>query len=321
MLRRHRFEIFLVAAIVLVTAGFVRWQYIPTFADRHVEVAEQKYGFDVGEPGKWFSAWSLGDGQAYAMIAVDPSGELLATHVSEAGYRFARAGYGWAAWVASLGEERYVPYGLAVVGAISLLGVLILAVYMRPRLGPRSWLIVFNPALFVGFAGDTSEPLGILVLGAAFAWGLWSFAALVGVIRPTYLVSMFRERRLVISGLLAAAGLGLYSLLRFGADALIPAGGRLSLPGLAYVDQVSVWGLLLAVVAIGTLVIGIRRRDWAWVLAGAFVLCFGSDVLRDPVNAWRAAGFLPMMWAFGPGFDPGRFRGSATGLRHVEHTA
>lgn len=59
----------------------------------HVEVSEQKYEFEVGEPGKWFTAWSLGDGQAYAMIAADPSGELLATNISEAGYRFARAGF------------------------------------------------------------------------------------------------------------------------------------------------------------------------------------------------------------------------------------
>lgn len=309
MLRRHRLEILLVTAIVVLTAGFVRWQYIPTFAQRHVEVAEQKYGFEVGEPGEWFSAWSLGDGQAYAMIAVDPSGDLLATHVSEAGYRFARAGYGWAARAASLGQGRYVPYGLAVVGAISLLGVLILAIHMRPRLGPRAWLLVLNPAVFIGFAGDTSEPLGILVLGAALAWELWPFAALVGVIRPTYLVGLLRDRRLLIPGLLAAAVLGFYSLLRFGAEALVPAGGRLSLPGLAYVDQVSVWGVLLAVVAIATLVIGIRQRDWSWVLAGAFVLSFGSDVLREPVNAWRAAGFLPLMWAFGPRFKASGIRG------------
>lgn len=290
-------------AIVLLTAVFVRWQYIPTFADRHVEVAEQKYEFDVGEPGKWFSAWSLGDGQAYAMIAADPSGELLAKNISEVAYRFARAGYGWAAWAVSLGQDRYVPYAMALVGAVSVVGVLVVAIRMRSRLGPRSWLMVLNPALFIGFAGDTSEPMGVLVLAAALAWASWPMAALAGITRPTYLVALLRGRRLLMSGLVAAVGLAWYSLIRFGGEALVPAGGRLSLPVVAYLQQFSVWGLILAVAAMMTLVIGILRRDWAWILAGLFVLCFGSDVLRDPVNAWRAAGFLPVMWAFGPGFD------------------
>ncbi len=45
-------------------------------------------------------------------------------------------------------------------------------------------------------------------------------------------------------------------------------------------------------------------RDWSWVIAGLFVLCFGPDVLGDPVNAWRVAGFLPVLWAFGTNYVP-----------------
>lgn len=60
---------------------------------------------------------------------------------------------------------------------------------------------------------------------------------------------------------------------------------------------------MAALAAVG---LGFRRRDWSWALAGVFVLCFGPDVLRDLVNAWRAAGFVPVLWAFGPGYVSSR---------------
>lgn len=300
MIRRYRLEVLLVVAVVVVLSVYVRWSYIPSSSDRHVAVSEAKYDFDVGEPGPWFSAWSLGDGQAYVLIALDPSGNKLAEEIPEAGYRFARAGYGWSGWAASLGRADLVPYSLALVGALCLAGVLAVAVRMRSVLGPRSWLMVLNPALFIGFAGDTSEPMGILFLAIAIAGGSWVATLLLGVSRPTFLVGLWERWRLLLLGGAAAAALALYSLVAFGFEALIPSGGRLSLPLLAYIDYPSSWGVLLAMAAIATLSIGVLRRDWSWILAGLFVLCFGSDVLRDPVNAWRAAGFLSVMWAFGP---------------------
>lgn len=75
MTRRHRTEVLLVAAIVIMFAFYVRWEYRPFEFERHVNVFEDTYGVDVGEPGRWFSAWALGDGQAYALIATDPGGE------------------------------------------------------------------------------------------------------------------------------------------------------------------------------------------------------------------------------------------------------
>jgi hypothetical protein len=41
-------------------------------------------------------------------------------------------------------------------------------------------LIVFNPALFIGFAADTSEPMGILLLAVALAGGGWWSAVCSG---------------------------------------------------------------------------------------------------------------------------------------------
>ena len=305
MPRRYRLEIILVVAIVAVVAVYVRWAYIPSFSDRHVEISEEKYDFDVGEPGPWFSAWSLGDGQAYVLIALDPTGDKLAEEIPEAGYRFARAGYGWAGWAASIGRADFVPYALALVGAVCLVGVLALAVRMRPVLGPRSWLMVLNPALFIGFAGDTSEPMGILFLAMALAWGSWVAATLLGVTRPTFLVALWGRWKLFLVGVGTAALLAIYVVVGVGPEQVMPGGGRLGMPLFAYIDHPSVWGLALASASIATVVVGALRRDYAWILSGLFVLCLGSDVLRDPINAWRSAGLISVLWAFGPGFQVG----------------
>jgi hypothetical protein len=302
MIRKHRFEIVLVVLIVLTVALYVRWDAIPVLPDRHIAGFEETYGVNVGAPGPWFSAWALGDGQAYALIGIDPTGQTLAEEIREAGYRFARAGYGWAVWAVSLGQPELVPYALAIVGSLSLVALVALVIRLRPALGPRIWLIVFNPALFIGFAADTSEPMGILLLAVVLSWGGWWAASLLGVTRPTFLVALWGRWKQLAFGLLGAVGLGLYSLIVFGLEAMIPSGGRLGLPFHAYFEYLSVWGLLLAGAAAVTVAVGARMRDWSWVLAGVFVLCFGSDVLRDPVNAWRAAGFLPVLWGFGPDF-------------------
>ncbi len=285
---------------VVVALGFlVRLAYIPTFGERHVEVAEQKYGIDVGDPSGWFSAWSIGDGQAYAMIAVDPTGAILDEHVSEAGYRYARLGYPLLVWAVSVGRSTLVPYAMALVGAVSLLGVALAAVRLRERLGLKAYLLVANPALYIGFAGDTSEPLGILFLIVALAGSAWWAACLLGITRPTYLIALWGRWKLLIVGVVATGAIAVYSLIVFGIDELIPAGGRLGLPFVAYLGAPSVWSLGLCLLAVATVFAGLRSRDWAWVLSGLFVLCFGSDVVADPVNAWRAAGLLPVLWAFG----------------------
>ncbi len=314
MIRKHRFEIALVVLIVLTVAFYVRWDAIPVFPDRHIASFEETYGVDVGEPGPWFSAWALGDGQAYALIGVDPTGQTLADGIREAGYRFARAGYGWAVWAVSLGQPELVPYALAIVGGVTVAAVMTLLIRLRPVLGSRVWLVVFNPALFIGFAADTSEPMGILLLAAALGGSGWWATGLLGVTRPTFLVAIWGRWRQLALGVVAAVALGTYSLLAFGLEAMIPSGGRLGLPFHAYLEHPGVWGFLLAAAASITVVVGARTRDWSWVLAGVFVLCFGSDVMRDPLNAWRAAGFLPVMWAFGPGFET---RAGSPGLRKV----
>lgn len=300
---RHRLEIILAAAVVVLGALWVRAIYVPPFADRQVTASEERYHFDVGEPGEWFSAWSLGDGQAYVLIALDPSGHKLDEEVKISAYRFTRAGYGWAVWAVSLGRAEAVPYALALVGALAVIANLVVAIMLYRRLGPRAWVLILNPALYIGFAGDTSEPLGLLFLTLGIAYASWIAAFLLGVTRPTYLAALWGRWKTFLPGVAGAVLLLAYGLLVLKPRVLAPGGG-LALPFVAYFERWSVWGGLLAVAAIATLVVGVRSRDWAWVVCSALVLCFGVEVLANPVNAWRTAGFLPVLWAFGPGYDP-----------------
>ncbi len=303
MIRERRLEITLVAIIVVLGAFYARAAYIPTWADRHVEVAAEKLNLDVGEPTKWFSAWSIGDGQAYAVIAADPSGVNLGQEIKEPAYRFSRAGYSWLAALVTLGNDDFVPYGLALVGAVSLIGTLALAIVLRGRLGWRAWLLTANPAIYLGFAGDTSEPLGALLLAVAFSTGSVWVAAALGVTRPTYLLALLGRWKLVAWGLGSALVLGVYSLWRFGFEGTGVDGGRIGLPPAGYFENPSLAGWVLALLAVTTVAIGVKYRDWTWVVIGVFVLSFGYEVTVNPINAWRAAGLMPVLWAFGPGHE------------------
>ncbi len=299
-MRPTRLEILLIVGIVVMTALFARERAIPDRSDLHLAAAEENLNLDVGNPSRWFSAWSVGDGQAFALIAADPRGRRLADHIRhEPGYRFARAGYGWSAAGLSLGQEPAIPYALALAGLLALIGVALLAIRLRYEFGFRAWLLLANPALYLGFGADTAETLGIFLLVGAMGFG-WIWAvALLGVTRPTFLTAVLGNRWYLAAGIATAALLGLYSVISFGFDGVIPDGGRLGIPFAAYLEHPSVSALLLGGLALATGVVGLMKRDWAWVLTGLLVLSLGSDVTFNPTNAWRAAGALPVLWAFG----------------------
>jgi hypothetical protein len=310
MRREHRLEVVVVSLIVLVTAFYVRAEYIPPWAERNLEIAEEKWDMPVSEVGDWFSAWTLGDGQAFALIASDPLGLDIGVELRDPGYRYQRAGYSWLVWVSSGGQPGLIPYALAGVGGLAVIGTLILAIALRERLGPSAWFLVLNPALYVGFAGDTAEPLAILFLGLALASSRpWAGVAL-GVTRPDYLLALLGRWKTFGYGVAAAAIVAGYSIIRFGFETLIPGGARLfGWPLAGYLENPSAAGLVLAFVAAVTLAIGVRFRNWTWVVVGLYVLCFSYTVVVEPVNAWRAAGLLPVLWAFGP--RPAQVQGTA----------
>ena len=297
--REHtRTELLLAAAILVLAALSFRYAWLPHNPEAVLKDAADTWGLPVEDTARWFSNWALGDGQAYAIIATDPLA-LQETELGFVGYRYGRAGFGWLAWVASLGQAEWVPYGLAVVGALSLLGLFLLSWRLRPKLGARAWIIVLNPAVMVAFATDTAEGLGLLLLTLAIASNSkWASAAL-GLVRPSYLVAVARRPYLLASGLASAATLWVVMSLRFGIE-LTPYGNALDLPLTGYLAQPSFGAAVIGVAGLWTLYRGVRQRDLSWVAAGLLVLCFSSIVLEDASNGWRAAGMIFVLWAFGP---------------------
>ena len=310
MRREHRFEIVVVSIIVLMSAFYVRAEYIPPWVDQNLELAVEKWGLPVSDVGPWFSAWTLGDGQAFAVIASDPLGLEIGDDLRYAGYRYQRAGYSWLVWAGSGGQPGSIPYAMAAIGALAVIGTLILAIALRGRLGPSAWFLVLNPALYVGFAGDTAEPLAILFLGLALASNRPLAGVALGVTRPDYLLALLWRWKTFAYGVTAAALLLAYAGFRFGIETLFPFDTRVFGPPLAgYLETPSIAGWVLASAALGTLAIGVRSRNWTWIVVGVYILCFSQKVLLDPVNALRAAGMLPVLWAFGP--RPTKVQGSA----------
>ena len=300
--RAHRREIWLAAIALAVLALAYRYAWIPGPWEEGLQFARDEWRIAVGEVGRWFSAWTIGDGQLFAVIAGDPLGLDEGQEMIQPAFRYWRAGFGWLAWAASLGQERWVPYGMAIVGAASLVATFLLAVRLRPELGRRAWLLVFNPAVLIAFAGDTAEGLGILALTYAIASGpVWASAALA-VIRPSFLIALVGRWKLLAFGGLTALVTGALWIVHFGWE---PSqyGSNFALPFTGYFDEPSLQSLALGAFASTTIWRGWRHRDWAWVASGIMVVCFSGFILANGANGWRVAGMLYVLWAFGPGYE------------------
>jgi len=303
----RRREIWIVGVTLGVAALLYRYAWIPVDWEVGLARAERIWGLPVTDVGKWFSGWAAGDGQAYAVIAADPFGLKEGWGLGYPTYRYLRAGFGWLAGIGSLGQDRWIPYGLALVSAASVIALFVLAVRLRPRLGRSAWLLPLNPTVLLAFAGDTAESLGILALAWTFASGRWWAPAALGIIRPTFLVALVGRWKLLLLGALSSVIFGGLWILRFGWN-FREYSSSLSLPITGYWQEPSFGSIGLALLAAFTIFIGLRERDWGWVASGLFVLSFSGFVLMEPANGWRAAGLLFVLWAFGPGWS---LRGAA----------
>jgi hypothetical protein len=295
-------EVWLAGVALGVIALLYRYAWIPSDPEAALQHALDTFGLPVTGVGGWFTAWTLGDGQAFAVIATDPLGLNEGWRLGYPAYRYSRAGFGWLAWLASLGQAQWVPYGMAIVGVVTIVGLFWLATRLRPQLGRPAWLIALNPAVLIAFAGDTAEALGVLALAWVLATGQWWASAALGVIRPSFLVALVGRWRLLGPGVLSALVLGALWIMRFG---YFPGqyGGGLGWPLVAYLEEVSVQSTLLAIAAVATLFMGIRHRHWGWVASGLMVLCFTGVVVESANNGWRTAGMLFVLWAFGPEYS------------------
>ena len=128
------------------------------------------------------------DGVYYFAIGIDPlaTGEAH-ERIDLAGYRYSHPGYGWLAWVASLGNPRFVAMSLAVVGLLTFAGAAAVVSLVARKTGWSEWaglFVAFNPGLIYAVAVDTGEPFGVLLLGLlTLAWlaRRWVIVALVAV--------------------------------------------------------------------------------------------------------------------------------------------
>lgn len=259
----------------------------------------QAIDVDFGDWPNYFYAGAGGDGEVFAVLAVDPFGGPPSQTILSPVLRYSRIGFSLLPWMLSLGNETYALPALAIVGTISLAGLGFMARYWNDILGWRSWLLLGNPAVFLGFLGDTAEPLAVLLLALTLTSGSLWLAGLLGSVRPTYISGLFgRWRPLLIGLVVAGAVRGIASYLF--PDAGIGIAGSVSWPLHGYLQFPSLGAGMILVACLATLIQGVRKRDPGWVIAGCSVLCLGPLVLENPVNAFRAAGLLPVLWAFGP---------------------
>jgi hypothetical protein len=143
------------------------------------------------------------DGAFFYAIARDPLATGEAHHLlKEAPYYWGHPGYGWLAWIASVGgRPRAVPGALLAVGLLSILVAGAAASLVAMALGWTGWgglAVALNPGLLFAVANDTSEALGAALLFAGLAtylrgrrhWAIACLAALCLVKEPLALVPL-----------------------------------------------------------------------------------------------------------------------------------
>ncbi len=263
----------------------------------HYSVLGDLTGIDFGAwPGIFYTGGN-GDGEVFAVLAADPLGNGPSQMIPSVVYRYLRIGMSWLAFVVSFGQEGLVLPALFTIGLSAVAAVGFLSGFWRQRFGLRSWALVLNPALYVGFVGDTAEPLGILFLALGLVGsGYWAAVAL-GVTRPTFGTALLGRWRQLSFLVVAAIAVNLAAMWIFDGSILDSPSGSLALPMMAYFTNPSVVGFLVLGSGVFTLLLGARRRDSAWIVSGVLVVILGELVTANPVNAVRAAGMLPVLWA------------------------
>ena len=287
----------ILSLVVVASVAVVRAVAAGEWDLANLDRRQAESGIAFGPETEFFAAGLHGDGAVFAIIAADPFGtdEGKAIYVPE--YRYQRAGYSWAVAGVVFGQENFLLAGLAVVGLLSVGGVIFIAHRQRDRLGMRSWLLLVNPALYIGALNDTAEPLAILLLTAAFvSSGVWSSLGLAFV-RPSYVVGLADRPGRFFAALGAAVLMRLVWSLHFDGSFFTTV-GNIGLPFVGFVSEPSLLGFLVLFAGVTTFATGVRTRSWAWILSGLLVVCLSASVFVVPTHAVRAAGMLPVLWAF-----------------------
>jgi len=278
---------------------------------------ERSYGTDLPDwygRQPFFLLWSLGDGQAFVTLAVDLDLDEAAIGLANPVYRFSRVGYSWLGRLFALGQKDLVPIGLLATNVVSLVVLTLWLFSLRGDMGWWPLLGLANPALYIAFASDTAELLGVTLATLALTAppGLigWASAAALGATRPelaTVLPAAVRPfYRVLLTGMVAL-GVRVVGVLAMGPEGSIFGGGSIGWPLVGYLET---WrGSLVPSVAgsavflltsLLTIYVGVTRRRGverlAWVLTASLMLVLTPNVSRRPGNYLRAAAPLWLLW-------------------------
>lgn len=294
---------FFTAVIAVVAALTIRFLSANPLDYLHYSVLGDLTGIDFGQWPDIFYTSGNGDGEVFAVLAVDPLGSGPSQLIPSVVYRYGRIGMSGLAFMLSFGRELLVLPALFIIGLSAVGTVGFLSGFWRQRFGPRSWALVLNPAMYIGFMGDTAEPLGVLLLALGLVGsGYWAAVAL-GVTRPTYGTALFGRWRLLSVLVATAITIRLSAVWIFGGSIFdvssdsLGSSNNFGPPAIAFFAQPSVVGFLVLASGVFTLLFGAIRRDLAWIVSGALVVALGEAVTANPLNAVRAAGMLPVLWA------------------------
>lgn len=261
-----------------------------------------------------FLTWTRGDGATFFALAIDPDADEEARTLRPSPeYRMSRIGYALLVRTVSLGDEALVPYALTGVNLIAAALITIAALKLRERLGEAALLLLANPAMWIGIAFDTAEPLGLAA--GLLALGYWRrpagilFGALVGVSRPSLATILPASRQGLVS--LVAAGfayLALQAWIVFGLGRDVAfTGGNLDIPLRGYLRAFAdmppasiAVAVFLAAAAVAVAVTAISRRVPTGILVAsiatcALVLTLAEWVINAPINLLRATAGLPVV--------------------------
>ena len=292
----------MVAFVVMVAAVTLRFAISKPDDRIHYEVVTELTGVDFGEWPDVFYTGGGGDGEVFAVLAADPLGRGPSQEIPSVIYRYSRIGFSGAGAIASLGQDKFVLPALFFVGLLAVGVVGFFTGFLRESLGVRSWLLALNPALYIGFAGDTAEPLGLLFL----IWILVSTslvaAVLLGVTRPTYASAVLGRWKQLGAVAVVAVAVRVSAVAIFSGSIFDSAAEAFGLPFVAYFQEPSLVGFLVLLAGGATLVWGIINRDLAWIGSAGLVLVLGTGVTKDPMNLLRVVAVLPVLWAFGDGW-------------------
>lgn len=310
--RRPAIAVGLLVVAALGFRAFLAW--VGHFGPADLAAYEDSSGIDL--PDRYghmpfFLTWSRGDGQAYMTIAADPFLQGPSRNLIAPVYRFGRAGYPLLARMVALGEPGLLPIGLLTVNIVAMATYSTFVMHATKRHPKAIWLLA-NPALLVGLATDTAEPLAFALLILALGSGSWVAAlaaTALGVVRESYATVLGIGRR---PGLMIAAGAVSALGIRLAAGATLgqsPFEGSsiFTWPIAGYLKgfDSQPWpkaalSLLLLAAMVATFIRGfLVRGAWvrlSWWSTGLLGLCLAEVVTNDVLNVVRALGAVPLLW-------------------------